>query len=117
MLDFCCPWASLNALSKSNESNICSPQFMIVNPSGYKNFILLTDNVRSKIEDDVPKGKAVPQELREAINILATFWESNVRNTIVEAAKNNVGNVCNIFQGKIDFQINCISKKTSNNSN
>ena len=31
------------------------------------------------------------------------FWESNVRNTIVEAAKNNVGNVCNIFQGKIAY--------------
>ena len=31
------------------------------------------------------------------------FWESNVTNTIVEAAKNNTGNVCNIFKGKIAY--------------
>jgi hypothetical protein len=31
------------------------------------------------------------------------FWESNIRNTIVSAAQNNTGNVCNIFAGKIAF--------------
>jgi hypothetical protein len=31
------------------------------------------------------------------------FWESNVKNTIIEAAKNNVGNVCNIFKGRIAY--------------
>tara|TARA_Y100000593_G_scaffold4448_1_gene8834 strand:- start:682 stop:3126 length:2445 start_codon:yes stop_codon:yes gene_type:complete len=31
------------------------------------------------------------------------FWESNVQNTLVELAKNNTGNVCNIFKGKIAF--------------
>ena len=31
------------------------------------------------------------------------FWESNIRNTIVAAAQNNTGNVCNIFAGKIAF--------------
>ncbi len=31
------------------------------------------------------------------------FWESNVKNTLVELAKNNTGNVCNIFKGKIAF--------------
>jgi hypothetical protein len=31
------------------------------------------------------------------------FWESNVRNTIVSAAQNNTGNVCNIFAGKVAF--------------
>ena len=31
------------------------------------------------------------------------FWESNIRNTIVAAAQNNTGNVCNIFSGKIAF--------------
>ena len=31
------------------------------------------------------------------------FWESNIRNTIISAAQNNTGNVCNIFSGKIAF--------------
>jgi hypothetical protein len=31
------------------------------------------------------------------------FWESNIRNTIVAAAQNNTGNICNIFKGKIAF--------------
>jgi len=31
------------------------------------------------------------------------FWESNIRNTIVAAAQNNTGNVCNIFAGRIAF--------------
>ena len=31
------------------------------------------------------------------------FWESNIRNTIISAAQNNTGNVCNIFAGKIAF--------------
>jgi len=31
------------------------------------------------------------------------FWESNVRNTIIEAAKNNIGNVCGIFKGRIAY--------------
>ena len=31
------------------------------------------------------------------------FWESNIKNTIVEAAQNNTGNVCNIFAGKVAF--------------
>ena len=31
------------------------------------------------------------------------FWESNIKNTIVAAAQNNTGNVCNIFSGKIAF--------------
>ena len=31
------------------------------------------------------------------------FWESNVKNTIVAAAQNNTGNVCNIFAGKVAF--------------
>jgi len=31
------------------------------------------------------------------------FWESNIRNTIVAAAQNNTGNVCNIFADKIAF--------------
>jgi len=31
------------------------------------------------------------------------FWESNVKNTIIEAAKNNIGNVCNIFKGRIAY--------------
>jgi len=31
------------------------------------------------------------------------FWESNVKNTIVEAAKHNIGNVCGIFKGKIAY--------------
>ena len=31
------------------------------------------------------------------------FWESNIRNTIVAAAQNNTGNVCNIFAGKVAF--------------
>ena len=31
------------------------------------------------------------------------FWESNIKNTIVAAAQNNTGNVCNIFAGKIAF--------------
>jgi hypothetical protein len=31
------------------------------------------------------------------------FWESNIRNTIVAAAQNNTGNVCNIFAGRVAF--------------
>jgi len=31
------------------------------------------------------------------------FWESNIKNTIVAAAQNNTGNVCNIFEGKVAF--------------
>ncbi len=31
------------------------------------------------------------------------FWESNIKNTIVAAAQNNTGNVCNIFAGKVAF--------------
>ena len=31
------------------------------------------------------------------------FWESNIKNTIVAAAQNNTGNVCNIFKGKVAF--------------
>ena len=31
------------------------------------------------------------------------FWESNIKNTIVAAAQNNTGNVCNIFAGRIAF--------------
>ena len=31
------------------------------------------------------------------------FWESNVKNTLVAAAKNNTGNVCNIFAGRVAF--------------
>ena len=31
------------------------------------------------------------------------FWESNIRNTIISAAQNNTGNVCNIFAGKVAF--------------
>lgn len=31
------------------------------------------------------------------------FWESNIRNTIISAAQNNTGNVCNIFSGKVAF--------------
>ena len=31
------------------------------------------------------------------------FWESNIRNTIVSAAQNNTGNVCNIFSGRVAF--------------
>ena len=31
------------------------------------------------------------------------FWESNIKNTIVTAAQNNTGNVCNIFAGKVAF--------------
>ena len=31
------------------------------------------------------------------------FWESNIKNTIVAAAQNNTGNVCNIFAGKFAF--------------
>ena len=31
------------------------------------------------------------------------FWESNIRNTIVAAAQNNTGNVCNIFADRIAF--------------
>jgi len=31
------------------------------------------------------------------------FWESNVRNTIIEAAKNNIGNVCGIFKGRVAY--------------
>jgi hypothetical protein len=31
------------------------------------------------------------------------FWESNIKNTIVAAAQNNTGNVCNIFSGKVAF--------------
>ena len=31
------------------------------------------------------------------------FWESNIKNTIVAAAQNNTGNVCNIFAGKGAF--------------
>jgi len=31
------------------------------------------------------------------------FWESNVKNTIVEAAKHNIGNVCGIFKGRIAY--------------
>ena len=45
----------------------------------YNEKSLLTDNVRSKIEDDVPKGKVVPQELREAISVLSHYWEATVQ--------------------------------------
>ena len=31
------------------------------------------------------------------------FWESNVNNTVIEAAKHNVGNICGIFKGKIAY--------------
>ena len=31
------------------------------------------------------------------------FWESNVNNTVIAAARNNVGNICNIFKGKIAY--------------
>jgi hypothetical protein len=31
------------------------------------------------------------------------FWESNIRNTIISAAQNNTGNVCNIFAGRVAF--------------
>ena len=31
------------------------------------------------------------------------FWESNIKNTIVAAAQNNTGNVCNIFSDKVAF--------------
>ena len=31
------------------------------------------------------------------------FWESNIKNTIVAAAQNNTGNVCNIFKGIVAF--------------
>ena len=31
------------------------------------------------------------------------FWESNIKNTIVAAAQNNTGNICNIFAGKVAF--------------
>ena len=31
------------------------------------------------------------------------FWESNVNNTVIAAARNNVGNICNIFKGRIAF--------------
>ena len=31
------------------------------------------------------------------------FWESNIKNTIVAAAQNNTGDICNIFKGKIAF--------------
>ena len=31
------------------------------------------------------------------------FWESNVKNTLVTAAENNTGNVCNIFAGRVAF--------------
>ena len=31
------------------------------------------------------------------------FWESNVSNTVIAAARNNVGNICNIFKGKIAY--------------
>ena len=34
------------------------------------------------------------------------FWESNIKNTIVAAAQNNTGNVCNIFSGKVAFSKN-----------
>jgi hypothetical protein len=53
-------------------------------------------------------GLDIPQFVKEKgfyidVKKAKPFWESNVRNTIVEAAKNNVGNVCNIFKGKIAF--------------
>ena len=50
------------------------------------------------------------------------FWESNVKNTIIEAAKNNIGNVCNIFKGRIaysaeggriGFQGGCVGEMTT----
>ena len=31
------------------------------------------------------------------------FWESTIKNDIVTLAKNNTGNICNIFKGKIAF--------------
>jgi len=53
-------------------------------------------------------GLDIPQFVKERgfyidVKKAKPFWESNVRNTIVEAAKNNVGNVCNIFKGKIAY--------------
>ncbi len=53
-------------------------------------------------------GLDIPQFVKEKgfyidVKKAKPFWESNVRNTIVEAAKNNVGNVCNIFAGRVAF--------------
>ena len=53
-------------------------------------------------------GLDIPQFVKEKgfyidVKKAKPFWESNVRNTIVEAAKNNVGNICNIFKGKIAY--------------
>jgi hypothetical protein len=31
------------------------------------------------------------------------FWESTIKNDIVTLAKNNTGNICNIFKGKVAF--------------
>ena len=31
------------------------------------------------------------------------FWESKVNNTVIAAAKNNIGNICNIFKGRIAY--------------
>ena len=53
-------------------------------------------------------GVDIPQFVKDRkfyvdIKKAKPFWESNVHNTVIAAARNNVGNICNIFKGKIAY--------------
>ena len=53
-------------------------------------------------------GVDIPQFVKDRkfyvdIKKAKPFWESNVHNTVIAAARDNVGNICNIFKGKIAY--------------